>query len=298
MATGETAAEGGAKTEEAVAEARVLKDGAEGEPIFGAEIGTLEEVVFLGSEKILAPGSEKVAREVRAKALEVPVVVAEFGGVHSGAELRKKAAFAEESLDFGVFFDDAVNLVGAIDGGGRIVNAVVVKSVGEEDDGFRGSPDFEAKAKVLVRGAGSGEEADVVIEEELAAIDSGPDSRGELEEERMFWAAKRAIREVGGVFGGGGEDFLDGLAAGFSGAEFVIVGLDDVGVEFLRSSIEALESARLSPIVRLDDADVFAFGLAKGEVHAVAVAGVFLVDNDDTGVALSEAMNDVERVVS
>ena len=172
---------GNAEAESTVSEARMLKDGAEGEPIFAAKIGLLEEAFFFGGEKFLAPGLVKLFGKRAREALEVPMIMAELSHEHEAAELRENSPLGEEGFDFGVFADDEVGFGRVVDGRVGVVDAIVNEMVGSEDDAASESPDFEVKTSVLVRRARSGEEIDGLVFEEFAAVDGRPDGRSESE---------------------------------------------------------------------------------------------------------------------
>lgn len=110
----------------------------------------------------MAPGLKELFGEAGREALKVPVVVAEFDSVHGGAKFSEEPSLAEKSLNLGVFIDDAVEFVGVVDGGIGVIEAIVNKGVGEQNDFFGERPDFKVEAEVLVGGAWGGEEADVV----------------------------------------------------------------------------------------------------------------------------------------
>ena len=130
------------------------------------------------------------------------MVVAELGGGGGVGEGGGEVAVGEEVSDGGVFFDDAVELAGAVDGGVGVVKTVVVIGGVGEDDAASGGPDLEGEAEVLVGGAGGGEEFKVVSQQEVAAIDGRPDSGGEGEDAAVVTRINEFAGVAGADFGG------------------------------------------------------------------------------------------------
>ena len=198
--------EAGAEAEQTVGEVRVLKDELEGSPVGGREVGAMKKAGGSGGLEFGIHGAVERLGEVGREALEVPVIVAKFGGGSGVTEFGEQVVVGEELVDGGVFFHDAVGLAGAMDGGIGVVKAVVViGGVGKDNAAGKG-PDFEGEAEVLVRGAGGGEEFKVMIQQEVAAIDSRPDGWGEGKDA----AVVARIDELAGVAGadfGGFESF-------------------------------------------------------------------------------------------
>ena len=136
------------------------------------------------------------------EALEVPVVVAELGGGSGVTEFGEQVVVGEELVDGGIFFHDTVGLAGTVDGGIGVVKAVVVIGGVGEDDATGEGPDLEGEAEVLVGGAGGGEEFKMVIQQEVAAIDSRPDSGGEGEDAAVMARVNELAGVAGADFGG------------------------------------------------------------------------------------------------
>lgn len=281
----------GAQAQNLVGEVGVLDDGSESEPILGAEVLLLEETFFPGGEEVLTPGLIKLLGKFVVEALEVPVIVAEFGGVHGLAKIGEDSPLGEKSLNLIIFVDDTVDFAGVIDGRISIVDTIVDEGVGQED-GFRGEcPDFEAEAEVLIRGARSGEKSDFVLDEEFAAVDGRPDSWGELENITViFWRDDELFWNLG-------DAIIQCELSLRVGAAAIIITLDDVGVALDGSLVHDAKSVRLDPIVGLEDADIFPLGVLEAEVHRIAIAGVFLINNRDTRIFLRKALHDGERAV-
>lgn len=112
----------------------MLDDSFCGKPIFAAKVGLLEQAFVPCGEKLLAPSLIEGFGEFFVKALEVPVIIAEFGGVHGLAELWEEPPFAKKSLDLGVFVDDAIDFAGIVDGRSFVINTIMDERVGEQHD--------------------------------------------------------------------------------------------------------------------------------------------------------------------
>lgn len=78
-------------------------------------------------------------------------------------------------------------------------------------------------------------------------------------------------------------------------AIMVIIGADDVGVVLLSEGKEFFEGIEVDIVIGFDNADVFAGGAGETLVHAVAVAGVGLVDDNDAGILICECLDNIER---
>lgn len=257
-------------------------------PVFGAEGGFLEESGSRGGAELRKHALVEFAGGGSGEATEVPEVVAEFGAHDGRAELGSELVLLEELFDARVFAGSAFDFAGAIAGGGGVVDAVIEEGISREDDALGEGKSLDIEAEVLVRGAGGREELDRIFKEEFAAINGGPDGRGELEEEVV--AAR--VEDFASVFG---RD--DGVfAAGFAFEE-IIIGFDNVGVMPGGELVEVLESVDVEIIVRLEDADVFTPGALDSLVHAVAIARIGLIDDDDARVFLSEFLDDGVRIV-
>ena len=202
----------GAEAEEAVGESGIFKDELEGGPVGGREVGAAEVAGGGGGAEFGDHGAIKFGGEVGREALEIPVVVAELGGGSGVGEGGGEVAVGEEVGDGGVFFDDAVELAWAVDGGVGVVKAVMVIGGVGEDDATGGGPDLEGEAEVLVGGAWGGEEFEVVIEQEVAAVDGGPDGGGEGENAAVVAGVDELAGVAGADFGG-----FEGFSEGFGG---------------------------------------------------------------------------------
>ena len=194
--------EAGAEAEQTVGEVGVLEDKLEGGPMGGREVGAMKKAGGSGGLEFGIHGAVERLGKVGREALEVPVVVAELGGGGGVTEFGEQVVVGEELVNGGVFFHDAVGFAGAVDGGIDVVKAVVViGGVGEDDAAGKG-PDLEGEAKVLVGGARGGEEFKVVIQQEVAAIDSGPDGRSEGEDAAVVARVNEFAGVAGANFGG------------------------------------------------------------------------------------------------
>ena len=194
--------EAGAEAEQTVGEVRVTEDKLEGGPVGGREVGAMKKAGGSGGLEFGIHGTVERLSEVGGEALEVPVVVAELGGGSGVTEFGEQVVVGEELVDRGVFFHDTVGLAGAVDGGIDVVKAVVVIGGVGEDDATGEGPDLEGEAKVLVGGAGGGEEFKVVIQQEVAAIDGRPDSGGEGEDAAVVARVNEFAGVAGADFGG------------------------------------------------------------------------------------------------
>lgn len=95
------------EAQDAVSEAGVLENHAKGEPFGLGEISRVQDSLVGGGEEFLAHGDVKLGGERCREALEVPVVIAEFDGVHAAAKLGKLTTLRKEGFDFLIFVDDA-----------------------------------------------------------------------------------------------------------------------------------------------------------------------------------------------
>ncbi len=82
------------------------------------------------------------------------------------------------------------------------------------------------------------------------------------------------------------------------GAAAIIIALNDVSFVFDGGMIHRSKSIRLDPVVWLENTDKFPFGAFEAEVHAVAVTGIFLIDDRNARIFFSEALHDGKRAVS
>ncbi len=153
----------GAETEELEGEARIMQHELEREPMFKVEIGAAELVGALGRLEVTDHSGVKFGGEGVREALEIPVVVAEFGGVQGGKEFGGEVMILKKTIDFGVFFGDTEDLAGVVDGGAGVVGAIVEVGGGSEDDTMGEEPNFETETNILIRSARGGEEFDVVL---------------------------------------------------------------------------------------------------------------------------------------
>lgn len=177
-------------------------------------------------QKLLAPGLEKGLSEGAREALEIPMVVAEFRHEHRAAKLLEDSPLGEEGFDFGVFANHEIDFTRVVDRRIDVVDTIVHEMRGQKDDVLGEGPDFEIETGVLIGGPRSGEKVDFVLGEKITTIDSGPDGGSKTKE--------RTAIKIGGEDGQGG-DFGSGLGALGAvrlGAEFIVIGLDDVGVMF------------------------------------------------------------------
>lgn len=184
----------------------------------GREVGAAEVAGGGGGAELGDHGAIELLSEVGGETLEIPVVVAELGGGGGVGEGGGEVAVGEEVTDGGVFFDDAVELAWAVDGGVGVVKTVVVIGGVGEDDAAGGGPNLEGEAEVLVGGAWGGEEFEVVTLQEVAAVDGGPDGGGEGENAavvaRVDKLAGVAGADFGGFEGGGSFGGLGGWGGG------------------------------------------------------------------------------------
>lgn len=191
-----------AEAEQTVGEVRVFEDELEGGPVGGREVGAMKKAGGSGGLEFGIHGAVERLSEVGGEALEVPVIVAEFGGSSGVTEFGEQVVVGEELVNRGVFFHDTVGFAGAVDGGIGVIKAVVViGGVGEDDAAGKG-PDFEREAEVLVGGAGGGKEFKVVVQQEVAAINSGPDSGSEGEDAAVVARVNELAGVAGADFGG------------------------------------------------------------------------------------------------
>lgn len=174
----------------------------------GREVGAMKKTGSGGGLELGIHGAVEGLGEVGREALEVPVVVAELGGGSGVTEFGEQVVVGEELVNGGVLFHDAVGFAGTVDGGIGVVKAVVIIGGVGEDDATGKGPDLEGEAEVLVGGARGGEELKVVIQQEVAAIDSGPDGRGEGEDAAVVTRVNELAGVAGADFGG-----FDGLGS-------------------------------------------------------------------------------------
>ena len=102
-----------------------------------------------------------------------------------------------------------------MDGGVGVVKAVMVIGGVGEDDATGGGPDLKGEAEVLVGGAWGGEEFEAMIEQEVAAVDGGPDGGGEGENAAVVAGVDEFAGVAGADFGG-----FEGFGGGWSGWGF------------------------------------------------------------------------------
>ena len=76
----------------------------EGEPVLTGEILALEDAGFFGFLKLLTHDGEKLFDGGVGETKEVPVITAEFGGLHDGSEAFVKFVIVQELLDTSEFF--------------------------------------------------------------------------------------------------------------------------------------------------------------------------------------------------
>lgn len=142
--------EAGAETEEMEGEAGTMQHELEREPMFKVEIGAAGAAGALGRLEVTDHSGVKFGGEGVREALEIPVVVAEFGGVQGGKEFRGEVMILKKTIDFGVFFGDTEDLAGVVNGGASVVSAIMKVGGGSEDDAASEKPNFEAETDILV----------------------------------------------------------------------------------------------------------------------------------------------------
>lgn len=83
----------------------------------------------------------------------------------------------------------------------------------------------------------------------------------------------------------------------FASVFLIIISFDDfrfLGCEL----VEFFVSIELNPVIWLEDADIFSVSFFQALVHAVAITGIRLVDDDDTAIALRIFGEDFPRIIS
>ena len=192
---------------------------------------------------------------------------------------------------------DAVDFALGVDRGVLVVLTVVEESPTREGKTLGTRKHLEGKAGVLVGGTGGGQEADVVLVQEVLAVEGRPNGRLGPEDR--------------GVIDGGMGTHLNELRGGQREVQVVPVGtggvglgpiepevaLQDLKVLPLGLTVHVLQGLGIKEVVRLEDGDVFALRGLKTLVHGVAVAAVGLVDDLEAGVLLHEGVDDAKGAV-
>lgn len=245
-------------------------------------------IVFRLEERFLNASVFKVATELSRNPLfelfverhdestEIPVVYLILAKKRHGIEAGVLLVAAQEAFYLVVFIADAPGLASAVDGRGFVVAAIVQKSAVQKEGSVGASQRFEVEGYVLIRCPGGGQKAYVLRIEPGTAKKVRPDVGSLKEDARPFSRHKQRFC----VFGR--NHVVD---RGFPAPIVVEIALHHIDVVFFCSVVERFEHIRVGPVVGLHNADVFSGGGVEGLVHAVAVAGVWLVDDADAGIA-------------
>lgn len=129
----------------------------------------------------------------------------------------------------------------------------------------------------------------MVLQQELTAIDGGPNCRREPKNEVIL----ARVDNLASIFGMNNFE-LAVLAI----LKQIIIRFDDIGVVPVSKLIKLFEGVDFEIIIGLEDTDIFAMGKFNSLVHTVAIAGVRLVENDYARVFGGEFLDDSQRIIS
>ena len=154
---------------------------------------------------------------------------------------------------------------------------------------------FDKEGVVDPCGTGHLHHPDAMLFQEGSLVDGGPDA-GVVEEELGILVEREGridVRDV--VVVESGNAFLLGSVGV---ADTPVRRFNDVRhAVFFRRSVQDAEHVEIDEIVGFDDSDIDTSGAIESRVDPLAVAAVFLVDGDESRIALCELVDDRGRTV-